>query len=66
MTKKGTCLGLIFTVLMSGLIFILGFDRETFENYPIEVYQVYLNGKIIGVVEDKDELYKLIDKEQQS
>ena len=65
MTKKGTCLGLIFTVLMSGLIFILGFDRETFENYPIEVYQVYLNGKIIGVVEDKDELYKLIDKEQQ-
>ena len=66
MTKKGTCLGVIFTILMSGLIFILGFDRETFENYPIEVYQVYLDGKIIGVVENKDELYSLIDKEQES
>lgn len=64
MTKKGKCFGIIFSILMAGLIFILGFDRETFEDYPVEVYQVYLNGKIIGVVDDKEELYEMIDKEQ--
>ena len=64
MTKKGKCFGIIFSILMAGLIFILGFDRETFEDYPVEVYQLYLNGKIIGVVDDKEELYEMIDKEQ--
>lgn len=30
------------------------------------VYQVYLDGKVIGVIEDKDALFALINKEQKS
>ena len=31
-----------------------------------KVYNVYLDDTLIGVIDDKDELYNLIDKEQQS
>ncbi len=31
---------------------------------PFYAYQVYLNGKKIGVIKDKDRLYELINKEQ--
>ena len=32
---------------------------------PLRVYQVYLDGKKVGLVEDKDELLNLINEEQQ-
>ena len=31
-----------------------------------KVYNVYLDGKIIGVINDKEALYNLIDQKQQS
>ncbi len=55
----------VFLVILTALIFIMGIDRKTLNNGPITVYQVYLSGNKIGIIEDKDELYKLIDKEQE-
>ena len=54
-----------FWILLTSLIFIMGIDRKSLKNNPITVYQVYLSGKKIGIIEDKNELYKLIDKEQE-
>ena len=54
----------VFLIILIGLIFIMGIDRHSLKDTPITVYQVYLDGKQIGVIEDKEELYKLIDKEQ--
>jgi len=64
MTKKSTCLGLIFSVFMTGIIFILGMSRNNFEDFPVELYQVYLHGEVIGTIDNKEQLYKLIDQEQ--
>lgn len=66
MSKKSLYWGIVFSVILSGLIFILGLDRKTYTDHPVTVYQVYLNGEAIGVIEDEDELYNLIDKEQRN
>jgi len=66
MTKRSTYFGFIFSILMTGLIFILGFERPSFEEHITELYKVYLNGEEIGIIKDKSELYDLIDKEQTS
>lgn len=56
----------IFAVILSGLIFIMGIDRRGFKDTPINVYQVYLSGKLVGIIENEEELYDLIDKEQEN
>ena len=66
MNKKGMYRYILLGVILSGLIFILGIDRRNLDNTPITVYQVYLGGKTIGIIEDEQELYDLIDKEQES
>lgn len=52
---------IIFVVIM---LFFVGVDDRV-EGTPIEVYQVYLDGKKIGLISSKDELFDLIDTEQQ-
>ena len=64
MNKKTIYLSCTTTVILASLTFILGFDRKDYIEHPITVYQVYLNGNSIGIVEDEQELYDLIDKEQ--
>lgn len=66
MSRKSIYWGFLFSIILSGLIFILGSDRKTFTNYPVTVYQVYLNGESVGVIENEEKLYDLINKEQQS
>lgn len=66
MNRKSVYWGTLFAVILSGLIFILGLDRKNYNDYPVTVYQVYLNGESIGVIEKEDELYNLIDKEQEN
>ncbi len=39
--------------------------QETFD-MPTSIYQVYLDGEKIGIVDSKDELYNLINKEQKN
>jgi len=64
MNRKSIYWGIILSVILSSLIFILGLDRKDYSTNPGEVYQVYLNGEVIGVIEDEEELYNLIDEEQ--
>lgn len=61
---KGKIFGGIITILVAFILFFVGVD-ERVEGTPIEVYQVYLNGKKIGLISSKDELFNLIDTEQQ-
>ena len=66
MSRKSIYWGFLFSIILSSLVFILGSERKTFTNYPVTVYQVYLNGETIGVIEDEEKLYNLINKEQKS
>lgn len=66
MNKKGIYPLIVFGIILSSLIFIMGIDRRGFAGSPKTVYQVYLSGKIVGVIEDDEELYNLIDKEQEA
>lgn len=66
MSRKSIYWGFLFSIILSSLVFILGSERKTFTNYPVTVYQVYLNGESIGVIEDEEKLYNLINKEQKS
>lgn len=59
--------GIIFCALLTILSTILvGFSFVSTEEYdePISTYQVYLDGEKIGLIDSKDELYSLINKEQ--
>lgn len=56
----GGILIILFTVI---LLLIVGFTRVRKE-IPKNAYIVYLEGKKVGLIEDKNKLYELIDKEQ--
>lgn len=61
--KKGLSTSLtIFLVVVSGLSIFLGL--QDYNSVPEEVYQVTLNGEIIGLIKSKDDLDKHIDQEQ--
>ena len=60
---KGKILGGFLTVIVALMLFVASIDGGILGD-PVEVYQVYLNGKKIGLIYDKDELYNLIDTEQ--
>ncbi|HOP65609.1 MAG TPA: peptidoglycan DD-metalloendopeptidase family protein [Bacilli bacterium] len=64
MSFKNTIITILFTIFVASLVFMVGFTKETTLE-PKEVYQVYLDGKKIGLIEDKDALYDLINKEGQ-
>ena len=54
----------ISTILITGFVVFFGINK-TVNNEPISVYNVYLKGKIIGVVRDKDSFENYInDKER--
>ena len=61
--KKGIFLSTIFTLLIIALLGLSFMSKEKI-SHPEEVYQVYLDGEKIGLIESKDELYDLINKEQ--
>lgn len=62
--NKGKVLGAIFCILMSILIFGIGFVDKESNKDTVTLFQVYLNGKKIGLIESDQELYDLIDSEQ--
>ena len=63
MKTKNKIMLAIMVVLM-GIFFTLIGVNKLGEN-PSRVYQVYLDGKKVGLVEDKEELLNLINEEQQ-
>ena len=60
---KGKIFGFFITIFVGALLFFVALDRKTLGD-PYEVYQVYLNGKKIGLIESEQKLLNLIDKEQ--
>lgn len=56
-------MGVSITILISIIVFFMGVKTKL-EGTPISLYQVYLNGETIGLIEDKQELLDLIDLEQ--
>ena len=62
--NKGKILGTIFCIIMAVLIFGMGFTHKESNKDTITLFQVYLNGKKIGLIESDQELYDLIDSEQ--
>ena len=63
MKVKETILTICITLLLSiSIFFFASFQKE--ESTPSILYQVYLNGEIIGLIDSKEELLNLIDKEQ--
>ena len=61
--KKKIILGVFLTIGCTVLMFIVGFAKKV-SGTPVEVFQVYLDGKKMGLIESKNELLDLIDKEQ--
>ncbi len=53
----------ILTFFIALLVFFMGVKSKV-EEYPNSLYQVYLDGEKIGLIEEKQELLNLIDKEQ--
>lgn len=63
MNKKELLNGILVTLLLGSLLFLVGFSNRK-NNYTQKLYQVYLFGEKIGLITDEKELYDLIDKEQ--
>lgn len=63
MKKEDITKTVILTSIIVVLLFIVGLAQRDF-NYAKKVYQVYLNGNKLGLIEDKNELYALINEEQ--
>lgn len=66
MNKKIGFGGILIIILLCALIFLMGFDTNRVSKNSVSLYKVYLDGKKIGYIENKNELYNLIDQEQQS
>lgn len=56
-------IGISITIFISIIVFFMGVKAKA-EGIPLNLYAVYLNGERIGLIEEKDELLSLIDKEQ--
>lgn len=56
----------IITFIICAIILCLYFIRSSYNNLNIDkIYNVYLDGKIIGSITNKEKLYNLIDEKQQ-
>lgn len=58
-------LSIVFGLLISAFILYTCLTFKPIERKANNYYQVYLAGEKIGLIKSKDELYELIDKEQQ-
>jgi hypothetical protein len=56
-------IGIVITILLSFVVFFMGVKTKN-EGTPLNLFAVYLNGEKIGLIEEEEELLKLIDKEQ--
>lgn len=56
-------MGVIFTIIISIMVFFFDVKIKE-EGNPFNIYRVYLNGENLGLIESKQDLLDLIDKEQ--
>ena len=57
---------IICTVITIILTILLGYEFLNIKEYvsPYNKYRIYLDGEKIGLIDSKDELYSMINKEQ--
>lgn len=60
---KGFILSFLVTALIGSFLALGYMTEETFD-MPESIYQVYLDGEKIGLINSKEDLYSLINKEQ--
>lgn len=65
MSNKISFQEIIFGIITIGMMLFLALSFEPKERVIHEYYQVYLGAEKIGLLKNKDELYDLIDKEQE-
>ena len=63
MNKKGIVMCSLLSIILTAFI-IWSFMLETGYKKPSFVFQVYLDGEKIGLIDSKEDLYDLINKEQ--
>ncbi len=63
MKKKDKIRTIFITMGLVFLFMVVGFSERIY-NQAYKVYQVYLNGNKLGLIDDQDELYALINEEQ--
>ena len=63
MNRKGKVLTFLVTTLV-GVLLAIGFVSNESYATPKSIYQVYLDGEKIGLIDSKEELYDLINQEQ--
>ena len=60
---KAKILSFLLVLFVIGLLFVIGISQKNLGT-PNEVYQVYLNGRKIGLIDSEQKLLDLIDKGQ--
>lgn len=60
---KGIILSVLVSILIGAFV-LMGYMTEETYDTPKSIYKVYLDGEKIGLVNSKDDLYSLINKEQ--
>lgn len=65
MKTKDIVLSIFITLALGALVFFVGSNRETYAS-PVAVYQVYLDGKVIGYLDSKTEFLNLVDQKQEA
>lgn len=65
MSKRINIFGIFIILLTIAFLVAVGFGRVHMSGAK-QVYMVYLDGKKIGLIEDKNTLYNMIDREQES
>lgn len=65
MLKRINLRGILLILVLSFYVITFGFTR-TEDRIAKNAYMVYLDGQKIGLIEDKDNLYDMIDAEQET
>ncbi len=65
MSKKSKTITILTTLIASVFIFLIGWHKN-YQDVAREVYQIYLDGEKIGLIDNQEELYALINQEQSS
>ena len=65
MSKKSKTITILTTLIASVFIFLIGWHKD-YQDVAREVYQIYLDGEKIGLIDNQEELYALISQEQSS
>jgi len=63
MQNKGMTLSIVLTLIVGCLVFIAEFTNKNYAE-PNTVYQVYLDGQELGLIQKESELYELINEDQ--